>query len=85
MVRAFATQKTMQKTKSFQLKRMFEFQAGRNLPGLIFDHDVNEDEQLLSPAAEEPPLEIKHQTKSLEAEKIPSPKWLPSGRENKTT
>ncbi|PRQ46533.1 putative PRONE domain-containing protein [Rosa chinensis] len=81
MVRAFATQKTMQKTKSFQLKRMFEFQAGRNLPGLIFDHDVNEDEQLLSPAAEEPPLEIKHQTKSLEAEKIPSPKWLPSDME----
>lgn len=81
MVRAFASQKTMQKTKSFQLKRMFEFQAGRHLQGLIFDHDVNEEEQLLSPAAAEPHLEIEHQTRSIEAtEKTPSPKCKgPSG------
>ena len=78
MVRAFATQKTMQKTKSFQLKRMFEFQAGRHLPDLVFDHDVNEDEQLLSAAAEEPP--------SPQAEKMATPKRNgPSGHINKTT
>ena len=52
---------------------MFEFQAGRNIPDLIFDHDANEDEQLLSPAAEE--AQMKQQ-----AEKIASPKCNgPSG------
>ncbi|PQP95781.1 rop guanine nucleotide exchange factor 9 isoform X2 [Prunus yedoensis var. nudiflora] len=64
MVRAFTTQATMQKTKSFQLKRMFEIP--RHLQNLIFENGQEgegdgENVQLLSPgsrtAAEDGPVE----------------------------
>lgn len=64
MVRAFTTQATMQKTKSFQLKRMFEIP--RHLQNLIFENGQDgegdgENVQLLSPgsrtAAEDGPVE----------------------------